>query len=396
MQLRIFSLVWAVTNKMMVDWCYLGQKLKKTKDKRLASKSNQADNQKQQHSKFISPKRQRKHSKEQSVSKEGTPLRFDIFHPSREKSIRISNDGARTKTEVSVDGIFSGGKKGAMYGHGDDIISRFYDRLYELVNDEEDDDDKKIKAISKMFIEYTKILDAFPLLPANPLHSKIVSFFAFYSRTNTKAYLSAKGVLMKGLGILSNFVSLNQEKIRSALPHVFDDREEIGLEEAIEIVVKVAEIALKTEPLTKYEYSYKLQDKQNGKTANHGNGLRASYEGSSGSNLEKEFELNENYLNSEGSNSGSFPPHKLLSRNPKHSNQKVEYINLDRGEPPKDNDPLNKSKTSSKEGGTSTHPMGPEGISRLKISQIKTEKSYIYEEEGLSKFGNQHKASNFN
>ncbi len=270
-------------------------------------------------------------------------------------------------------------KKAFASRRAEELLARYYDRLYELVNDDEEDDDKKIKAISKMFIEYTKLLDSIPSLSAG-LHAKIVAFFAFYSRTNTKAYLAAKNILAKGLGLLSDFVATHQERIKSVLPGVLENREEIGLEEAIEIVVQVAERSLRQDASRRPAGQAPAGQKP---------GLATGSFGSSGSNLEKEFELNEGYLSASASDADA---HRCFSRNPRHSSQQVEYINLDRGEDPplRDQDSQSKSKASSKR---KPGHANCEAVARFKISEIQTEKSYVYEEETVSKFLQQSKFS---
>ena len=327
--------------------------------------------------KNTSPAKPKKASKEPAAAKElhSPPKPFVL--QTRERPARLSYDTQKTGTEVSADA--ASGKKSPRSRRAEEQLARYYDRLYELVNDDEEDDDKKIKAISKMFIEYTKILDSMPALSSS-LHFKIVAFFAFYSRTNTKAYLAAKSILSKGLSLLSQFVATHQDKVKSVLPGVFENREEIGLEEAIEIVVRVAEHALRPDGPARAEPQA---------PGRHKAGLATGSFGSSGSNLEKEFELNEGYHSGSGSDLAA---HKYFSRNPRHSSQQVEYINLDSGDrsPLRGADSQSRSKASSKnKSGLGT----AEGVARFKISEIQTEKSYVYEEEAVSKVANQSKFS---
>jgi hypothetical protein len=75
-----------------------------------------------------------------------------------------------------------------------DLLEKFYLRLCELVENGKTSDTKRLKAISKMFVDYAKLVESYPksVVFNFEINSKIIGFFAHFTSVKTKAYLAAK------------------------------------------------------------------------------------------------------------------------------------------------------------------------------------------------------------
>ena len=78
-----------------------------------------------------------------------------------------------------------------------DHLEAFYNRLCDLVEKDKSSEDKRLKAISKMFLDYAKLVEMINgRFGEGSVHnSKIVNFFAHFTKMNLKAYFELKATL---------------------------------------------------------------------------------------------------------------------------------------------------------------------------------------------------------
>jgi hypothetical protein len=275
---------------------------KKARDKRLASKSSEDHHKSTKH---ISTKKSREKSKQSKFSNESRPS-----SNGKKQGERVSsNEKSRSRVQRSESSKNSR------------VLQKFYDRLCGLVDSGGLDHDEKIKAISKMFIEYTKILDSQDAGRLSALsqeeqaiRSNLINFFAFYSRMNTKAYLYTRDIVNDSLLHLENFIVKEKDLLKQVVPRFFASQDQLDLDDAIQLVIEFSASLVEQNSLLN-EYLKKnmrkedideilLRKKKNKivKSLVSGSGLNRRHsesgflkENSSLSNLEKENDLNQIY-----------------------------------------------------------------------------------------------------
>lgn len=158
-------------------------------------------------------------------------------------------------------------------------LSSFYKTLNDTVEEPTEDHNKKIKKISKLYLNYISMIEEMDSTRQGPLspeeqgyRSKIMNFFAFYSKMNTKAYLYTRGMICDSLSNLEQFIARRQETIKEIAPSLFASDENLELDEAVQFVINIAETLIEQNAmLSKYI-------KGNSKDAK-GNGYEFTFDG---------------------------------------------------------------------------------------------------------------------
>ena len=126
-------------------------------------------------------------------------------------------------------------------------LSLFYDRLCEVVNNRHESHDDKIATISKMFVEYNRLLEHLDndgrkgqSLEEKVLRNKILGFFSFYCKMNTKAYLYTRKLVSDSLSHIEKFIVKERDAIQQFTPQYFNNIESVDMEEAVRLVVDFA------------------------------------------------------------------------------------------------------------------------------------------------------------
>lgn len=183
------------------------------------------------------PKLKPKKSRDKKVLKTGDdgglPLRAGS-QGSREAS-RVSrgsreSTGSREKSQAAVQ-----------------QLARFYDKLCNVVDDRADSHDDKIAAIARLFVDYGRLLDSLDAdarrhlgSEERRLRNKILGFFSFYCKMNTKAYLYTRRLVADSLAHVEQFVAKQRDAISQFAPHKYDGMESVDMEDAVKLVVDFA------------------------------------------------------------------------------------------------------------------------------------------------------------
>src|SRR3990167_4175022 len=94
-------------------------------------------------------------------------------------------------------------------------LSKFYSRLCELVDSlDHNYNEENIKAISKMFLDYAKLVEEIDAEKSDlqksqeevSTRNKLLSFFAFFTKMNSRAYTHSKEMIAGALGVIEEFV----------------------------------------------------------------------------------------------------------------------------------------------------------------------------------------------
>lgn len=126
-------------------------------------------------------------------------------------------------------------------------LSIFYERLCAVVDNRDESHDEKIATISKMFADYQRLLESIDQdgrrsssEEEQTLRHKILGFFSFYCKMNTKAYLYTRKLVSDSLAHIERFITKEKDTIEQFTPEYFNDVESIDIEEAVKLVVRFA------------------------------------------------------------------------------------------------------------------------------------------------------------
>ena len=123
-------------------------------------------------------------------------------------------------------------------------LSKFYERLCLVVDSKEESHDEKISSISRMFVDYTRLLESIDQdcrtsysKQEKELKNKILGFFSFYSKMNTKAYLYTRKLVSDSLAHIEDFIVKERETMQQFTPQNFSSLDSVDMEEAVKILL---------------------------------------------------------------------------------------------------------------------------------------------------------------
>lgn len=131
-------------------------------------------------------------------------------------------------------------------------LAKFYNRLCELVDSlDHNYNQENIKAISKMFLDYARLVEEidadYPNKPRsaeeNSLRNKLLNFFAFFTKMNSQAYNHSKEIISGALGVVEEFVLREHGLLKEYVPEYFEDKKQqsLSLEQAVAMLVNFSD-----------------------------------------------------------------------------------------------------------------------------------------------------------
>lgn len=127
-------------------------------------------------------------------------------------------------------------------------LDQLYKALCDIVEDNKLEADAKLKAISKMFVNYTLIVEKMNSrfaekhqdekieLKKLEVSSKILNFFCFYSKMNIESYIYTRSLALKALNGLEEFITKEKEILYHYSPKFFANNSQITIVEAVDLM----------------------------------------------------------------------------------------------------------------------------------------------------------------